>query len=792
MKKQFPKLLLILALCLILLAGLVVSVQAQAVPPTPTVSPAPGAVAPTPTVQQSANPNEVSLAQLRQSEIQLNGPYDAYSFSFALPADWKLTDGAGIDIALGASFNLPVVQSQSNTTVFAGGGTVTVLLNNAILAVVPINSVGEIQAHFAIPLSAFITTRTDGRMLLSFVLNSGYSCLVNGEHMIVFIHPTSTLTLPHDSVAPSTSLLNFPRPIFQNSFVPDSALVVVPDQPSAAELQAALTVAAGLGNLTQNNLILTTTTMSNFKAEAAATNHLILVGKAGSLPMFQQLNLATPIVSNQFQVPGAGSDDGLVEMIDSPWSSAHVILIVSGNTDQGIIKAAQAVSTGVLRPNKSDNFAVIQQVNSVPLSSPQPVDQTLADLGFQGTLFQNRGVNSDEYTFNIPAGMDLTSDAYFGMVFGHSALIDYNRSQIVVLLNSVPIASVRMSDATASVPTNEVKIQLPPSAAVPGINRLDVNVNIVPLDDCTPPGVQGLWIKIWPQSALHLPLATGSISGVAPLDLASYPAPFVYNPVLGDTAFVLAHNDPGSWQSAMQIAAFLGSQAGGRLTELSAFYGDAVPDPDRAKDNLFVIGRPSQLPIVGELNKDLPAPFAGGGDVATESNLQVKYLIPSDSPMGYLETMVSPWSPSQIVFAVLGNTTQGVSWAATALIDPTLRSHVGGNFAVINDRQIITTSVGIAAASTPGSSVVAPAPNAGAAQQSANASPVASRPGWILPALAVSVILIALILAVVIAGGSSSRRGMHGHTDEPKTPLERLRDWLLTLFGKGPNRPGGR
>ena len=80
---------------------------------------------------------------------------------------------------------------------------------------------------------------------------------------MIAIHTDSVLTIPHGSVAPKTDLANFPSPIFQSGLTyADSALLVIPDHPSIAELQSVLTVAAGLGNLTSGGLVLDAVAMS--------------------------------------------------------------------------------------------------------------------------------------------------------------------------------------------------------------------------------------------------------------------------------------------------------------------------------------------------------------------------------------------------------------------------------------------------------------------------------------------------------------------------------------------------
>jgi hypothetical protein len=760
MSTKLGKLLLSLAICASLLISLSDAVNAKSVP----LSAISIRDAMQKTIGFVPGPDVVPWDILGWGEIQLTGPYDSEYLSFRLPADWKLISGTELNLSLGVFVSTgiqnpstPVAagQDQPYSTGIIGGGTLRLDINGSTLIILPLDQVGEVEKTIQIPLEAFISNSDDGSMNVAIILETSETCN-NYYQMNVVIHNSSFFTLPHDSIPPSTTLLNFPGPIYQDSFIPDSALLIIPDQPLAADLQAALTVASGLGKLSNANLVMDMVTLSKLTTEQKTANHLIYIGNSASLPALGQLGLPIPVGGGQFQVPGGSLDDGIVEMVNSPWNKSKVILVVSGNTDQGTIKAAQAVSTGVFRPSKFPNLAIVQEVQTIPVSIPQPADQTLTSLGYEGQVFYRRGIGNVSYNFYVPPGWTVTSDANFELAFGHSALIDYSSSGIVVLLNDIPIGSVRMSDASANLSINKILINIPASAVIPGTNRLDVRVNLVPHDDCSPINMRGLWINIWPESALHIPLELAPINPASNLSLASYPAPFIYYPLLDNTTFVLMRNDLESWRAALQIAVFLGSTANGPVSALTVHYGDDLPEVERSKSNLLIIGRPSQLPIMDGINKTLPVPFLDGSDVLTEGNFQVTYRIPSDSPMGYMEIVSSPWNSDNVLLAVLGNTTQGLSWATSSLIDPVLRSRLAGNFAVINDKQIITSDTRLSPIVKTGSTqvpeVVVLPPNL------ETVPPTLQQTVWVFPVFVLSLVLIVIILAFIIIGSWSRNR----------------------------------
>jgi cellulose synthase operon protein B len=756
MHKQFAKLMLILALSITLLISQVGSISAQGLPPTPT--PAAGAIDLLAGVPVT-DPNVITFEMLKRNEIQLVGPYDSNGFSFFIPADWKLNSGAQMQLSMGISFNTLV--QNVNDTIVRSGGTLTVRISNQVVTVIPLNEIGETLFTFSIPPDLLIPTNPNQTIDVNFILNSGIACNLD-QNTNIFIHTTSRFILPHDQIEPDTNLVNFPRPIFQNNILTDSALVVVGDKPSAAELQAALTVSSGLANLSGNSLVQDLTTIGKLTEDQKKVNHIVFVGKGASLSSVKELTLPVPITNNQFEITDGKPDDGLIQMVNSPWSNSHVVLVVSGNSDAGIIKAAQAVSTGVIQPNKSPNFAVIEKVDMTAASSSQAETRTLAELGYKNVVVQGRGVNFNTYIFNIPPGFTLSTDAYFDLVYGNSALLNYNRSGIVLQLNNRPIGSVKFSDATTGMAMNTAHILIPAAAILPGRNVLQIVTTLWPTDDCTPPNVnQGFFVNIWPDSILHLPLIPSAVTPFSnEKSLDTYLPAFINNPLLSDTAFVVSSNDPDSWRSAAQIASYLGSSANGTSTGLVVFFGDAVPATEGSKYNFLVVGRPSQMTFMSGINSKLPAPFQEKSDTAVTDNFRVTYRVPTESPLGYLEILPSQWNPNNVILTVLGNSTQGVEWATAALINTNLNFRLAGNFAVVNGTQILTTDTRLVVAAPQagatqalGETAALPAGNPTRPQQV-----IAPSTDWVLPALIASLILIVLILAIIMIGSWSRNR----------------------------------
>jgi hypothetical protein len=688
-----------------------------------------------------------TFTQLREEEIRMFGPFATETMLFGVPANWLLLEGAQLELDMTVAIQTAAsLAAESGSSVY--GGALTVVVNENIIAVLPLNNSGLTTSVVPIPLQALQSVREDGRIEVAFLLSSSQACLVD-QKMDIVIHASSRFTIPHEITQPDTSLMNFPRPLYQDSVFLDSARIVIPDQPTASELQAALTVAAGLQARTGNSMLLDVVSSNGLTEDKLADSHIIIVGNAGSFPVLYQLLL--PMALNEGKFTDAG-DSGILQMVVSPWSPERVVLVVSGNDDQATVKAAQALSTGVIRSNTVPNLALISNVNSRAAVNQSSVDQTLADLGYESVAFENRGESAETFQFYIPTGQTVTPEAYFEVSLSNSALLNYDRSGLFVLLNDIPIGSVRLSDETSNQPNNRVRIPIPPSAIRSGLNFLDVAVSLEPLEECADPNQAGLFVTLWNDSRLYLPLVQKPVNAIDIPDLGTYPAPFVQIPELGNIAFVLERDNFESWRYAIQIAADLGSIADGVIFTPTAFYADEIPEAARSLYNMLIIGIPSKMKIISEINDKLPAPFESGSDLASESELQVIYQIDPQIPAGYLELLPSPWNPENLIVTVLGNSSKGVSWAGDALLEEITRPKLLGNFAVVTDEQVIAVDTRLFKQSSSPELVPTALP-ANTTDTEAAAQPSSKKPStstWVLIALVLTVLLIILVIGIAV------------------------------------------
>ncbi len=745
MKKLFA-----ITSALLVFALLIIPVSAQEEQPPATEDPA--LAQDLPTVQTG---DDIAFNLLDYTEEVLYGPYDTFTYSFSLPANWQIGQAGEVRLAI-KTFTVGENTADPNAAAAADtlttnlantiDGSLQVFFNGQALDTILLEQSGERVVTIPIPLTAIEALETGRDHQLIIELDAGGSCDAYDLRTRVAIHPYSRFSFPHQISDPTTNLALLPRPIFQNSFVPDQALIIVPDDPSISELQAAFTAASGFGTLTGGRLTLALRTNSQVTPDELAQNHLIFVGKPDALTLLGSVNFPLGAGQAEFSSQGAQAGDGVIQMAVSPWNSNYVALLASGTDDLGVVKAAAAISSGNLITGDQDNYVIVANIDPTATTKEQRADQTFTDLGYADRKLWRIGYSTTEYQFYLPPGQILSDGAYLDLIFSHSKLMNYDLSGIIVTVNGKDVGSVKFSDDTADY--NQARVNIPTTIAYPGYNKLRVNAELVPLDACIDPRLGSTWVRLWPESTLHIPTTNQVVSASLNFGLDAYPDPYSLHPLLSTTAFVVPKSDPVAWDVAAQLAFDLGNQTDPAVTDISAAYADSVPDETRGSRNLILVGLPTSLGLLNEINNSLPAPLQAGSNNIAESVLQVEYRIPVGSSVGYLEMIASPWNADNVLLAVLGSNSAGLQMAGNALTDPNLRTGLAGNFSMVVNNQILSADTREApayeapVATDLGGEVTMPTLNPTASTQ--------SRPSWILPVMG-GVILVMLLVILIAA-----------------------------------------
>ncbi|MBI9046959.1 MAG: cellulose biosynthesis cyclic di-GMP-binding regulatory protein BcsB [Anaerolineaceae bacterium] len=696
---------------------------------------------------QDDDPSDViTLSDFGYQDVLLRGPIDQVKIPFSLPADWELGSEAKFKLDMAAHFSSILIGQEEPNLDTVVAGYLTVSLNGISLSPVAIQGPGEKSLEMVLPANALQPDPFSGKHELVIQWDSSATC--NDLATSVILYASTNMVLPHTSKDFDLDLSQYPAPMYTEDLIfPAEVSLVVPDAPTEAELQAALSIAAGLGRLSDGELLFGLISAGDLNERDHGDNHLILVGRITAFSILGEQPLKS-----------SGEGQGFIQILRSPWNDGRALLVVDGNSDQAIQMAGEAISAGELITGKDKDLAIIETVEIVTAFEELDVDQSIAELLHDDLIMKTVGSATQEISFYLPPGTSVSPEAYFNMIFNHSTLLDYLRSGVIVRINGLSIGSVRLSDASSTM--NAVRMVIPPTAVHPGINTLEIQADLMPRDMCQDPRLESLWFTVFSDSTLHLPQAVIPIAGEVSDVLGSFPQPFVHA-ALSDTIFLMSQTDSAAWNVAAKLAYDLGLHSTVSMGNAGVRFSENTK-AEELISNTIIVGQLEKLPLVASLFEILPVPFGEDQILTTEAQARISFQVSPDGDYGFLETARSAANPSASIFVVVGSSEKGLNWAGDALLNASMkRKLMQGNFTIIQGNKVIVENISKTMANveipSDNEDIVpalegTPGPDEGPSLNLPDQYP------WILPVwVAVIVIIIGLLIWEIIAMANRSR-----------------------------------
>lgn len=652
---------------------------------------------------QDVGDNVFTLADLGlEEDMVLNGPYDSNGLRFDIPPTWQLKPGAMLQLEITSFFVGEGILTRLEGSTLVGA-TLEVFFNDVLQQSIPLVEGNRVTYQIPITDDALVPISDAGWHEIAFFLDAALDCDLDFHRTTVVIDTNSKAVLQYDQAPLSLDLRKLPWPIYQErrKFY-DPVTVVIPDAPSAEELQSALVVMGSFARMTGGKLPVNMISVSQMTDEIKAQAHLLMVGKASAFSILNEFSLPVPLVGNGFISQEGTDEDGVVQIISSPWNDERVIILISGASDQAVIKSSQAVSTLNLQTGITPDYSIVAQVNPVSSLGVMATDLTLfnspditfEDLGFESVDISGLGTNWQSYEFVIPPGQIPAEGPYLDMNYSVSELVDPLRSEGVVYLNDVRIGSMALESEASNL--GRARINMPASILRPGVNNLDIAVNLIPKDECSVSGFSGLWVTLYSDSLLHLPLTEVSDTDFVLQDIRAYPYPFSNDPSLSSTTIVVPQQDFASWLEAGKIAYDLGARISGPMLAFSVAFDGQIKEELQA-NNFILVGQPKDLTLLSGIKDGMPAHFEDGSNVAVLDTQQVIYRVAADKDLGYLQLFPSPWNDQGAILGMFGTSPAGLGFAVNAIVDPVSRDQLSGNFATLDGGSpvIIDTRTGL-------------------------------------------------------------------------------------------------
>ena len=654
-------------------------------------------------VVETVAPVSVSFAQMGFEGRTFDGPYSMAGFAFYLPDEWQLQSGSVINL----KYTVRMPDDEKSKALSTGGYSYLYIhMNYTQLAYIPLKASGDYELK--IPISLWVAPPLpNGSNEIEFVFKNDIACTYDNG-ISVYIKPESTVNIKPFLQPTAPRLTTLPRPFFyENNVITNfNTTMVLPDNPSAGELQAAMAVAAGLGSMADETADLSLVTVKNLTDTIKKDNHLIFVGKSLALPVLRDLTLLTPLDPHKgFLSETIGKTDGVIQINNSPWNPARAALIVSGETDEAVLKAGQALRTKVVTEWGYYGLALVKKLPAAVPSIPTPTqdaasvsyERTFKDLGYLDAVVSGIGSFSLDYYFNFPDKQPVGKGAYVDFSLTPSAGINLQDSLIYVYLNDNPVGNI------FPIRSSEVKqterIEIPPSQIRPGKNHLQISLNLNADDLCdnTVNNYGNLSRNLWKMtihndSMIHIPYATGA-EGDEDISLSAglgqYGAELAYDPSMDNLAFILPPAEPYAWEAAARVAFRLGNKSKVLKVEkgpvlLHLFMQDGSLTGAENYDVIYAGKDPEIDMTAGASASDLDA----DPSIKSYDSPVTYHMLPGVS-VGKVSLGDSTWNADHRMLSLSGSDDSGLKMAADALMLQKYEGFLVGSSIMTNGVQVV-------------------------------------------------------------------------------------------------------
>lgn len=518
------------------------------------------------------------------------------------------------------------------------------------IAIAPSTMGGQEVLYIDVPVSLM----TSGYNLLEIIcyarLTDDEGCTddYNGANWVK-IDSATCLRVCYDIADNADDLSVYPYP-FLSMMDPtgESCAVAVSDAADPAELEAAMTIIAGLGSdlSAENNLL--TTTIGNCQRP-----HIIYVGLVDNTPD-SLLSLMDQ------QVPPTGA------LIQRASADGKDYLLIISQESQALMEAAQLLSDSSRRQQLHESFAHVSigeaqvYINASATSDLSLQGQyTFKDVLGHGASFS--GPFRQQVTMYLPVSADytLSSESRFSFNIRYSENLDFDRSLMTVYWGtSIPLYSRKLTKDGAAGET--VTFSVPADAIGTAGTSMTIVFDLEIKDlDCTVRNMNTPWAYITEDSTLYLPHG-----GKSSLSLSNLPAPFQSKNRMNNVLMIL----PDTLQAdelnlAGRLIAMLGS-GGDPYGSLQVIYASQFDSAKHADCNIIAVGRAKNSSFLQSNNANLYFQY-DDSMTALSSNSKLVMSNAFTTQAGVLQLLSSPYNEEQTLLVATAPEATGIQ----ALID---------------------------------------------------------------------------------------------------------------------------
>jgi hypothetical protein len=640
---------------------------------------------PTQPASEAVLAQDVVLTRMRIRNQELRSPQGAASFPLRIPSDWQ---PVGSNILYLNMEYFETTNPLADQDVADPQTLLNIRLDGQLVTTVTLDRDNIGAQTLQVPLPTSILDNPNRTVhSIELELDARDHCRNRMDSRVFVRADQSFMHFEYREYLPFLDLAQYPRPFYNNrQFVGETETVwiVLPNEPTDAEYQTFASIAAGLGNLTADALNIRVTTVNQLTDADRQGNNLILIGTPRDNPLIQSL-YDSNLLQTQISADGTftfnnneiAPDHGVIQLIPHPENPKRAVMVITGETSQGLDKAGQALAGPPSIIGIGGSLAIVTETrpNIYTDAAVNGPVLPLTQLGYTDDIVLGGiGTQIFDASFNIPYGTSLTNDAFFEMRFNNASALDAAQANLAILVNEIPVGSVTLgSEEMNALPIvggyKVLRVPIPPtSVRIGSTNTLSVILDVNNDFNCQPPSRNATWLTISRDSNMFLPREAVDFENFVPM-VGLFPAPFNSSPNLNNVMVSIPANPTNNdLETAAKAFSRLGADTIGQGFIPRLLVGPLMTDIDPTLYNFIVIGLPSTNEFIRQLNPVLPQPYVENSDQIQQVIDDVSYQLFPGFDVGVLQTFISPFARDKVVLVISGTSPTGASFSSAALL----------------------------------------------------------------------------------------------------------------------------
>jgi hypothetical protein len=469
--------------------------------------------------------------------------------------------------------------------------------------------------------------------------------------------------------------------------------VAVPECASIETSRALATLVCKLASIDQAHNI---TLLSNDAADATDT---IMIGTPAENAAIAQLASQLPIAyrgSAFFDASGQAisKQSGILALIRDPAEPSKTILVVTGDTPSGVLKAALALVNCELNPTVRGWTTIVNRAPVCPSSAsklpgPQQMPPrktfSLRDLGQPSVTVRGPQPRRIRVEADTEPGMTLFGPPpQLRVAYGYGPGCDPKCSSLDVILNGVMIGSFGLSNPNGE--NRHCSELLLPTNHLGPMNQLEFVFHLQRKNSrqAIPANDSSLWGTLYCDTEMSI--SREYLPKVPDLSLFTYAGfPLVQNRSLESLSIVLPSQSQSiALKGLVDLSFLLGHWGALPADGLHVFTDSDLPKKVLKSSSLIIL-----CPGIGS-NKLQQELFKVSGDVQTDGLQHLKFG-GSDARVGVVQETLSPWATDRSLLLLSSQEPVAFSSSVAGITNERIRERLTGSTCYISPPVILNS-----------------------------------------------------------------------------------------------------